>query len=64
VTIRSSWGSDAGHGYVGIGHGEWAPPAVATRVRTKFYSEWQNMGIRAYCHAVGSSSIGRPMAAP
>jgi hypothetical protein len=49
-----SWGSDAGHGYVGIqATGEWAPPAESrTRVRTKFYSEWQNQGNpAAYCHA-------------
>jgi hypothetical protein len=55
VTIKvESWGSDAGHGYVGIqATGEWAPPAESrTRVRTKFYSEWQNMGNPgAYCHA-------------
>ena len=55
VTIKvESWGSDAGHGYVGIqASGEWAPPAESrTRVRTKFYSEWQNMGNPgAYCHA-------------
>jgi len=49
-----SWGSDAGHGYVGIqATGEWAPPAESrTRVRTKFNSEWQNQGNpAAYCHA-------------
>jgi hypothetical protein len=49
-----SWGSDAGHGYVGIqATGEWAPPAESrTRVRTKFYSRWENMGNpAAYCHA-------------
>jgi len=55
VTIKvESWGSDDGHGYVGIqATGEWAPPAESrTRVRTKFYSEWQNMGNPgAYCHA-------------
>jgi hypothetical protein len=55
VTIKvESWGSDSGHGYVGIqATGEWAPPAESrTRVRTKFYSEWQNMGNPgAYCHA-------------
>jgi hypothetical protein len=55
VTIKvESWGSDAGHGYVGIqATGEWAPPAESrTRVRTKFYSEWQNQGNpAAYCHA-------------
>jgi len=55
VTVKvESWGSDAGHGYVGIqASGEWAPPAESrTRVRTKFYSEWQNMGNPgAYCHA-------------
>ena len=39
VTVKvESWGSDAGHGYVGIqASGEWAPPAESrTRVRTKF----------------------------
>jgi hypothetical protein len=55
VTVKvESWGSDTGHGYVGIqASGEWAPPAESrTRVRTKFYSEWQNMGNPgAYCHA-------------
>ena len=55
VTIKvENWGSDAGHGYVGIqATGEWAPPAESrTRVRTKFYSEWQNQGNpAAYCHA-------------
>jgi hypothetical protein len=55
VTVKvESWGSDAGHGYVGIqATGEWAPPAESrTRVRTKFYSRWENMGNpAAYCHA-------------
>lgn len=55
VSVKvETWSSDAGHGYVGIqATGEWAPPAESrTRVRTKFYSEWQNMGNPgAYCHA-------------
>ncbi len=48
------WSSDSGHGYVGITvTGDWAPPAEErTRVRTVYYSEWQNMGNpAAYCHA-------------
>ncbi len=47
------WSSDSGHGYVGITvTGNWAPPAEQrTRVRTQYYSEWQNMGQpAAYCH--------------
>lgn len=55
VSVKvQTWSSDAGHGYVGIqATGQWAPPAESrTRVRTKFYSEWQNMGNPgAYCHA-------------
>jgi hypothetical protein len=49
-----TWSSDNGHGYVGIQtNGEWSPPAERrTRVRTKFYSEWENQGSpSAYCHA-------------
>jgi hypothetical protein len=48
-----TWTSDNGHGYVGVqATGEWAPPAESrTRVRTKYYSEWQNQGNpAAYCH--------------
>lgn len=48
------WSSDNGRAYVGVtATGEWAPPAKsATRVRTKFYSEWDNQGNpSAYCHA-------------
>ena len=49
-----TWSSDNGHGYVGVqANGEWTPPAeTRTRVRTVYYSEWQNMGEpAAYCHA-------------
>ncbi len=48
-----TWSSDTGHGYVGVQtNGEWSPPAQQTRVRTKFYSEWDNQGNPgAYCHA-------------
>jgi hypothetical protein len=49
-----TWSSDKGHGYVGIQtNGEWSPPAERrTRVRTKYYSEWENQGSpSAYCHA-------------
>jgi len=48
------WSSDNGRAYVGVtATGEWAPPAdSSTRVRTKFYSEWDNQGNpSAYCHA-------------
>ncbi len=55
VTVKvETWSSDAGHGYVGVqANGEWSPPAARrTQARTKFYSEWQNMGNPgAYCHA-------------
>jgi hypothetical protein len=55
VTVKvETWSSDSGHGYVGIkANGEWTPPAeTRTRVRTKYYSEWQNQGNpAAYCHA-------------
>jgi hypothetical protein len=53
VTV-DTWGSDSGHGYVGVkANGEWTPPAEnRTRVRTKYYSEWENQGSPdAYCHA-------------
>ena len=49
-----TWSSDNGHGYVGVkANGEWTPPAeTRTRVRTTYYSEWQNQGDpAAYCHA-------------
>ncbi len=49
-----TWTSDGGRAYVGVtAAGNWAPPAEQrTRVRTEFYSEWQNMGNPgAYCHA-------------
>ncbi len=41
-----TWSSDNGHGYVGVkANGEWTPPAeTRTRVRTTYYSEWQNQG--------------------
>jgi len=55
VTLKvEKWSSDKGHGYVGVtATGEWAPPAESgTRVRSKFFSEWQNQGNpAAYCHA-------------
>jgi hypothetical protein len=55
VTVKvETWSSDNGHGYVGVkANGEWTPPAeTRTRVQTKYYSEWQNMGDpQAYCHA-------------
>lgn len=55
VTIKvESWGSDAGRGYVGIkATGEWVPPVDSPpRLKTKYYSEWRNMGNpAAYCHA-------------
>lgn len=53
VTV-TEWSSDGGRGYVGVkADGQWAPPAPQRqRVRTEFYSEWQNMGEpSAYCHA-------------
>lgn len=49
-----TWTSDGGRAYVGVtATGTWAPPAESrTRVRTEFYSEWQNQGNPgAYCHA-------------
>jgi len=49
-----TWSSDNGHGYVGVQtNGEWTPPVETTRrVRTTFYSEWENQGNpAAYCHA-------------
>jgi hypothetical protein len=49
-----TWGSDNGRGYVGVqANGQWSPPTERReRVRTEFYSEWQNMGDPgAYCHA-------------
>ncbi len=55
VTVSlNTWTTEDGHGYVGVqANGEWSPPAESrARVRTKFYSEWQNMGNPgAYCHA-------------
>jgi len=55
VTLKvETWSSDKGHGYVGVkANGEWTPPAeTRTRVRTKYYSVWENMGNpSAYCHA-------------
>lgn len=48
------WSSDNGRAYVGVtASGNWAPPAESrTRIRTVYYSEWQNMGNPgAYCHA-------------
>jgi len=54
VTVSvEKWTSDNGHAYVGVkATGNWAPPADAgTRVRTEFFSEWQNMGNpSAFCH--------------
>src|SRR6266511_768764 len=55
VTIKfECWGSDAGHGSVGItATGDWAPPPESrTTVRTKFYSECHNLGTpAAHCPA-------------
>lgn len=55
VTVKvETWSSDRGHGYVGVqANGQWSPPAERrTRVRTEFYSEWQNMGTPgAYCNS-------------
>ncbi|NJD26912.1 MAG: hypothetical protein FIA92_01280 [Chloroflexi bacterium] len=55
VTLKvETWSSDNGHGYVGVkANGEWSPPAERrTQLRTKYYSDWQNMGEpAAYCHA-------------
>ena len=47
------WTSDNGRAYVGVqATGQWAPPADArARVRTEFFSEWQNQGNpSAFCH--------------
>ena len=52
VTVNT-WSSDAGHGYVGVqANGNWAPPAsTPSKVRTEFFSQWQNMGNpSAFCH--------------
>lgn len=55
VTLKvETWSSDNGRGYVGVqASGEWAPPAERrSRPRSKYYSEWTNMGNpNAYCHA-------------
>jgi len=55
VTVSTkTWTTDDGHGYVGVqANGNWTPPAQnRTRVRTEFYSEWENQGSpNAYCHA-------------
>ena len=48
------WSSDNGHGYVGVtASGNWVPPADSpSRVKTVYYSEWENQGSpSAYCHA-------------
>lgn len=48
------WSSNDGHAYVGVtASGKWVPPADSpSRVRTVYYSEWQNQGNpAAYCHA-------------
>ena len=47
------WTSDNGRAYVGVqATGQWAPPAdTRARVRTEFFSEWQNQGNpSAFCH--------------
>jgi len=52
VTVNA-WSSDAGHGYVAVqANGSWAPPAsTPSKVRTEFFSQWQNMGNpSAFCH--------------
>jgi len=55
ITVKvSSWSSDTGHGYVAVqANGNWAPPAsTPSKVRTEFFSEWQNQGNpSAFCHA-------------
>jgi hypothetical protein len=54
ITVKvSSWSSDTGHGYVAVqANGNWAPPAsTPSKVRTEFFSEWQDMGNpAAFCH--------------
>ena len=48
------WSSENGHAYVGVtASGNWAPPSESrARLKTVYYSEWQNMGNPgAYCHA-------------
>lgn len=48
------WSSQNGHAYVGItASGKWVPPADSpSRVKTAYYSEWDNQGNpQAYCHA-------------
>ena len=48
------WSSDSGHGYVAVtASGNWVPPADSPkRVKTVYYSQWDNQGSpSAYCHA-------------
>jgi hypothetical protein len=54
LDVRVDKWTTEGRAYVGVtATGSWAPPAESrTRVRTEFFSEWQNMGNPgAYCHA-------------
>jgi hypothetical protein len=54
VTVSvEKWTSDNGRAYVGVqATGTWAPPAdTGARVRTEFFSEWQNQANpSAFCH--------------
>ena len=48
------WSSDNGRAYVGVtASGKWVPPADSPkRVKTVYYSQWDNQGSpAAYCHA-------------
>jgi hypothetical protein len=54
LDVRVDKWTSEGRAYVGVtATGSWAPPAESrTRVRSVYYSEWQNMGDpAAYCHA-------------
>jgi hypothetical protein len=54
LDVRVDKWTSEGRAYVGVtATGSWAPPAESrTRVRTEFYSEWDNQGNpAAYCHA-------------
>jgi hypothetical protein len=54
LDVRVDKWTAEGRAYVGVtATGNWAPPAESrTRVRSVYYSEWQDMGSpAAYCHA-------------
>jgi hypothetical protein len=54
LDVRVDKWTSEGRAYVGVtATGSWAPPATSrNRVRTEFFSEWQNQGNpAAYCHA-------------